>query len=410
MTFERVRTQRRGIAMALLVVAAAVTVAWGATRDVSAPTASADHQHGAGATVGEAAPVQLDAAAAARIGVTYAVAERGTLERELRSVGQVGVDETRVRSISLKFDGWIERLYVDFTGRRVRAGEPLLVTYAPMLASAQEELVLAARLVTELAAADSATRLGAERLLAAARARLRNWDVPAAEVARIEASGEGRRTLELLAPVDGVVLEKFVVEGQRVMAGDPLLRVADLSRVWVEGEVFEQDVAMVRTGQPARVELEAYPGEAWTGTIVFLQPVVDREARTLRVRVELDNRDGRLRPGMYATLRIQAAAASAAIHVPRGAVLSTGQRDIVFVRRADGVLEPRAVQLGIITDERAEIRTGLAAGETVVASATFLVDAESNLGSALGAMPAAPAASPAASPAATPAPQAAHQH
>lgn len=402
MTTERLMTRARGLALALAAVGAAVAIAWATTRDVAAPAAAAEHTHGAAAPRSDGLPVQLSADAAARIGVTYAVVERGRLARELRSVGQVREDETRVRSVSLRFDGWIERLYVDYTGRTVRAGEPLLETYAPMLSSAQEELVLARRLVSDLAAADSATRLGAERLLIAARARLRNWGVPDEEITRIETSGESRRTMTILAPVDGVVLEKLVVEGQRVMAGDPVLRVADLRRVWVEGDVFEQDLAWIRRGQPARVEFDAYPGDAWAGSVVFLQPVVDGASRTLRVRVELDNRDGRLRPGMYASLRLRAEVAAVALHVPRGAVLSTGQRDLVFVRRADGVLEPRRVRVGLITDERAEILSGLTVGETVVASATFLVDAESNLGSALGAMPMTPQA-PAAAPAT-------HQH
>lgn len=400
----------RGLIAAAAVLAATAGVAWFATRGSTDTAESGGHAHGAGAPVGVGGPVMLDSAQAARIGVTFAVAQRSPIVRELRSVGQVAFDETRVRTVSLKFDGWVERLYVDFTGRAVRAGEPLLVTYAPMLASAEEELVLAHQLLRDVQGADSATRRGAERMLIGARERLRNWDVPAEEIARAEESGESRRTLEIRAPYDGVVIEKLVNEGQRVMAGDPLLRIADLRRVWVEAEVFEQDVALVRLGQRVTVELDAFAGRPRSGPIVFLQPTVDPETRTLRVRVELDNADGQLRPGMYATIRVQATGSGAVVHVPRSAVLSTGRRDIVFVRMDDGMLEPRQVVLGIASDDRVEIRSGLSVGETVVASATFLVDAESNLGAALGAMAGMPGMEAPTPSKSVPPPPSAHDH
>ncbi|MBX3131760.1 MAG: efflux RND transporter periplasmic adaptor subunit [Gemmatimonadaceae bacterium] len=384
----------RGIALGTLVLAVAGGVAWWATRDSSAPEAAAGHAHGASSAGGTSTPVMLDSAQATRIGVTYARAEQGALQLAVRSVGQVTYDETRVRTVSLKFDGWVERLFVDFTGRDVRAGEPLLTTYSPMLASAEDELVLAGRLVRDVQNADSSTRAGAERLLVGARTRLRNWDLPGEEIARVEASGESRRTLEIRAPYDGVVVEKLVFEGQRVMAGDPLLRIADLRRVWVDAEIFERDLALVRLGQRVTVELDAFPGRPRSGPIVFLQPVVDPQTRTLRVRVELDNSDRQLRPGMYATIRLRATASAAAVLVPRSAVLSTGRRNIVFVRLDDGMLEPREVVLGLASDDRIEIRSGLAVGEWVVSSATFLVDAESNLGSALGGMAEMPGMAP----------------
>lgn len=347
----------------------------------------AGHAHG-GAAVGgsEAQPVMLDAEQAGRIGVTYAMVERGPLLEEVRTVAQVTFDETRVRTVSLKFDGWVDRLFVNFTGREVHAGEPLLSTYSPMLVSAEQELVLAAQLVRDVATADSATQRSAERLLHSARQRLLNWDVPEAEIGRVERTGEVPKTLEIRAPYSGVVIEKPVLEGQRIMAGDALYRIADLSVVWVDGEVFERDLASVHLGQSVEVALDARPGAPRRGRIVFLQPTVNAETRTVRVRVELQNAQGELKPGMYATIRIRSGGAGAVVHVPRSAVLSTGRRDLVFVRRADGMLEPRDVVRGISTDDRVQIRSGLLPGEMVVASATFLVDAESNLGSALGGM------------------------
>jgi membrane fusion protein, copper/silver efflux system len=182
------------------------------------------------------------------------------------------------------------------------------------------------------------------------------------------------------------VLEKSVLAGQKIMGGEPLYKVADLSTVWLEGEVFEQDLAAVRVGQTVHTSLEALPGTQWTGRIAYIYPTLNPETRTVRIRVVVPNRDLQLKPGMYATIRIAGTARADVLTVPRAAVLSTGERSIVFVREANGQLAPREVAIGASSDERIEILRGLTTGETVVASATFLVDAESNLGKALGGM------------------------
>ena len=374
------------VVIAVVVLATAVFIAWYASRDALPAVDAAEHLHGAAGGGDSGQPVMLDAEQARRIGVTYATVERSVLRQEVRTVAQVTFDETRVRTVSLKFDGWVDRLQVDFTGMEVRAGEPLLSTYSPMLTSAEQELVLAAKLVRDVAAADEAQRRSAQEMLQSARQRLLNWDVPQAEVERVERTGEVPRTLLIRTPYSGVIAEKVVFEGQRIMAGDPLYRIADLSVVWVEGEVFERDLPLVRIGQTVEIELEARPGSTRRGRVVFLQPTVSAETRTVRLRVALDNASGELKPGMYATVRIASVGDLAVLNVPRSAVLSTGRRDLVFVRRADGTLEPRDIVHGIATDDRVEVRSGLREGETVVASATFLIDAESNLGSALGGM------------------------
>ena len=377
----------RGIAVGIGVVAVAVFVAIYASRRTKPDAAPAGHDHGAAAAgAGAGQPVMLTPEQSHRIGVSYATVLRSTLRPEVRTVAQVTFDETRVRTVTLKFDGWVDHLYVDYTGKEVRAGDPLLSTYSPMLVSAEQELVLAAKLLREVSGADSATQAGARELRSAARQRLLNWDVPAAEVDRVERTGDVQKTLLIRAPFTGAVVDKLVLGGQRVMAGEPLLRVADLSVVWVEGEVFERDMPLVRLGESVDVELEALPGQPRRGRIVFVQPTVSVNTRTLRVRVELPNANGQLKPGMYATVRIRGVEGAAVLNVPRSAVLSTGTRNLVFVQRADGMLEPRDVVPGISTDDRVEILSGVAAGETVVASATFLVDAESNLGSMLGGM------------------------
>jgi Cu(I)/Ag(I) efflux system membrane fusion protein len=337
---------------------------------------------------------------AARIGVTYATAERAALGGEIRSVGFVTSDETRVTTIAPKIDGYVEQLFVAYTGQSVAAGTPLLRIYSPMLVTAQEELLLAKKLSADVSRASTTTSdatRDAESLLSSARRRLRNWDIPDEDIARIERTGEVTKTLTLRSPVNGVVIQKNVLGGQRIMAGDAVYQVADLREVWVEGEVFERDLPMVRLGLNVVVDFAAMPGRPRQGRIVFVAPILSTDTRTVKIRVALKNSDLVLKPGMYATIRIAASARTAVLQVPRSAVLVTGERTLVFVKGTDGTLTARSVELGQATDERIEILRGLTEGETVVASATFLVDAESNLGSAIGAMgnmPGMDAASP----------------
>jgi multidrug efflux pump subunit AcrA (membrane-fusion protein) len=255
-----------------------------------------------------------------------------------------------------------------------------------MLVAAQEELLLAKRLQRDVSEASGDAQRRATDLLLSARRRLAYLDIPDTVIAEIERTGDVRKTLTLRSPAAGYVLEKNVLPGQKIMAGEALYKVADLSTVWAEGEVFEQDLPSVRVGQSVTAEFQALPGEARTGRIAYVYPTVNPETRTVRLRVVLSNGDLRLKPGMYATIRIAGTERAAVLTVPRSAVLSTGERSIVFVRDAKGRLTPREVSLGMSNDERVEILRGLAAGETVVTSATFLVDAESNLGTALGGM------------------------
>ena len=390
MTQDPTMSRARRIARWALYIAvplAAVAVAWIFTRGRAEQPAADEHAgHGAVAAGTIAQPVMLSAADAQRIGVTYATAELTPLEREIRTVGQVTFDETRVTTISTKTDGWIEQLYVNFEGQAIRAGSPLFAIYSPMLVTAQEELLLAKTLAGEVGAGSADARGSAASLLGSSRRRLAYWDVSAEDVARIERSGEVQRTLTLRSPVDGFVVQKNVLQGQRVMAGEPLYRIADLTTVWVEGEVFERDLAAVRLGQIVTAELDAIPGQSRRGRITYIYPTLNAETRTARVRVELPNSSLQLKPGMYATLRWPGGGTTLALTVPRSAVISTGERHLVFVKRADGMLEPRLVSVGTPTASRIEILSGLVARDTVVASATFLVDAESNLGSLLGGM------------------------
>lgn len=372
----------------IAVLATTAFIVWLATRgDAAAATQGSGHNHGAASEpAAVATAIALSDADARRIGVTYAVATREMLVSEVRSVGQITFDETKLRTITARVDGWVERLDVNATGQPIAIGQPLMSLYSPMLVAAQEELLVAHRLASDVATGSPDAIRQANELLASARKRLEYWEIPAADIAAIEASGAARRTMTLRASASGFVTAKDVVAGQRIMAGDPLYRVADLSTVWAEGEVFEQDLASIRLGQRVTAELDALPGRTRSGVISYIYPTVNAETRTARVRVVLGNADLALKPGMYATLRITGAVGHAAVTVPRAAVLSTGERSLVFVREPGNHLAPREVSLGRTSGDRIEILTGVAAGETVVASATFLVDAESNLGTALGGM------------------------
>ena len=376
------------IAAYAVVLALALGTVYLLTRGKGTPTAMAAVKPSGAATSPKAlgSPVALTSAEAKRIGVTYATATVSGFGREVRTVGQVTFDETRVHTITLKVDGFVDQLIVNATGQAVATGQPLLTIYSPMLVTAEEELLLAKRLQGDVSAASAETRRSAADMLSSSRRRLAYWDVPSSEVSEIERSGQVRKTLTLRAPAGGYVLEKRVVAGQKVMAGEALYKVADLSVLWVEGEVFEQDMSTVLVGASVNADFAALPGEHRMGRISYIYPTLNPDTRTVRVRVVFANRDLALKPGMYATLRIAGRARANVLTVPRSAVLSTGERSLVFVREANGQLAPREVSLGTTNDDRVEVLRGLAAGETVVASATFLVDAESNLGKALGGM------------------------
>lgn len=331
--------------------------------------------------------VHLTAAQARALGVAYTVAQRGALTRTIRTVGQIEAPEPAIVDITPKIDGFVERLFVSYTGDAVRRGAPLLTIYSPMLVAAQQELVTAQRLAARVDSSDPEAWGSARELVQAARRRLAYWDITPEQIARIERAGEPTKTLTLVSPVNGIVLEKAVVEGQQVMPGMRLYRLADLSRVWVEGDVFEQDLQFVHTGSRAHIEVAAYPGQHVMGAVSFVYPTVDEHSRTNRVRVTLVNPGLRLKPGMFATMYFDARIGSDALTVPREAVIVTGERNLVFVKGPDGMLLPRDVVLGARSEARVQILHGLVAGDTVVAAANFLVDAESRLAGEAGGMP-----------------------
>jgi RND family efflux transporter MFP subunit len=332
-------------------------------------------------------PVHLTEAQERALGVVYTTVRRETLTKEIRTVGQIMPAESRLADVTTKIEGFVEALFVNTTGAAVRHGQPLLAIYSPMLVAAQEEFLTAKRLTARVDSSAPEAWRGAQATLEAARRRLTYWDITGEQIATLERSGEVTKTLTLVSPVHGIVLEKDVLEGQRVMPGERLYRIADLSEVWVEGELFEQDLRLVREGGQAHIEVAAYPGEHVMGRVSFVYPTVDVESRTNRVRVTVPNRGLRLKPGMFATIYFDAVIGRDVLAVPTEAVVVTGERNLVFVRDAEGMLTPRDVVLGSRAGDRVHVLSGLQEGETIVGAANFLVDAESRLGSTGGGMP-----------------------
>jgi membrane fusion protein, copper/silver efflux system len=381
---DSLRSRRVTAVVLAVLVMAAVGVSYIATRQRTSAGSAAGSAQLEPAESGPM-PVTLGPREQARIGVTFAPVLRAPLDQSVRTVAQVSYDETRVRTVSPLIDGWVDRLFVNFTGQAVKPGDPLFSIYSPMVVTAQQDLLLAKRLAAQLREGTPESAQGAQDLLQSARQRLEYWGVMHADVQQIETTGEVRRTVTLRSPYAGVVVEKPILAGQRIMAGDVAYKIADLSRVWLEGEVFERDLPAVRLGQVVTAEFTALPGVVREGRVKYVYPTVDPDTRTGRIRVELRNPGLRLKPGMYATIRF-AARTDSVLSVPRSAVLATGERNLVFVRTPDGKFAPHEVTLGATTDDRVEIIRGLAAADTVVASGTFLVDAESNLGALMGGM------------------------
>ncbi|HSM15922.1 MAG TPA: efflux RND transporter periplasmic adaptor subunit [Gemmatimonadales bacterium] len=321
------------------------------------------------------------------LGVAYTTARTETLTRTIRTVGEVKAPEPNLANITPKIEGFVERLFVASSGESVRRGQPVLSLYSPQLVAAQEELLTARRLADRVDSTAPEAWRSAQSMLEAARRRLAYWDITAEQIARIEETGEVTKTLTLVAPVTGIVLEKLVIEGQQVMPGMLLYRMADLSSVWVEGDLFEQDIQFVRVGAQAHIEVAAYPGEHVMGKVSFVYPTIDQPSRTNRVRVTVSNRNLRLKPGMFATIYFDVTLGDKLLTVPMEAVIVTGERNLVFVRDTAGMLGPRDVVLGARAGDRVVILAGLSKGEEIVASANFLVDAESRLGSTGGGMP-----------------------
>jgi RND family efflux transporter MFP subunit len=333
-----------------------------------------------------AGTVQISPLKQQLIGVRTAPVTRRVLEKDIRTVGIVRTDESRVRKVHTKFPGWVEHLFVSYTGQAVRAGDPVLSIYSPDLVSTQTEYLLARRGDQQLHESpfpEAAT--GAKALLDAARRRLLLWDVTPQQIRELEESGKPHTALTLHSPVSGFVTVKDVYQGLYVTPDTELYTVADLSRVWVLLDIYENEMSSVHLGMPVTLWLRSQPGDSISGTLTYIYPYLDNQTRTNKVRVEFDNLGLRFKPDMYATGEIHAALGERLV-VPKDAVLDSGMRQVVFVALGDGYFEPREVRLGERGDDYTEVLEGVREGEQVVVGANFMVDSESQLKSALGAM------------------------
>jgi RND family efflux transporter MFP subunit len=343
-----------------------------------------DDEGQGGSTVEGRSSIKVPPDRAQLLGIRSVPVGSGFRGGTVRTVGRVAMDERRREVVHAKYEGYVEKLIVDFTGKPVRKGQPLLAIYSPELVAAQKEYLVARGAQTRLgdSSVPGVARGGAE-LAEASRQRLRSFDVGPEEVAALEKTGTPRRTVTLRSPVSGVVVEKTAVEGMKVSPTDRLYEIADLSRVWILAEVYEKDLGAVRVGLPARVTLATQPGGEWRGTVTFVSPTVKRDTRTVEARIEVDNVGGVLKPDMFVDVSLEGAPSAAALTVPESAVIPTGERTLVFVDKGDGHYEPREVALGARVAGGYEVRRGLAAGERVVVSANFLLDSESSLRAAI---------------------------
>ncbi len=323
------------------------------------------------------------------IGVKIGTAEMKTLEKVIRTVGRVDYDEQKIAAVSLKVGGWIEDLYVDFTGKYVKTGEPLLTIYSPELVSTQEEYLLALKAKKSLTKSSfPEVASSGDSLAESAKRRLKLWDITDEEIKRLEESGQVKKTITLYAPFTGFVLEKSAYKGMNVMPGMTLYKLANLSDVWLYGDIYEYELPFVRLGQQASIQLTYLPGETFTGKVIYIYPALNPETRTAKVRFEFPNPDDKLKPEMYANVEIKVHLGKK-LAVPAGAIIDTGIRQIAIVAKGNGYFEPREVKATRV-DDYYEVSKGLKPGEQVVTSASFLVDSESNLKEAMGGMASMP--------------------
>lgn len=371
--------------VAVLVIATVIALAWvGVSRSRKPDRAASD-----GGTMGgmqsNSGSVVLSASQLRQFGVTFDTVRLRTLESEVRAAGTITFDETRIAQITPKFAGYVERLFVNATGQTVSRGQPVAAVYSADLVAAQSELLLAARLDRSIGQNSVPGAQSAPTLLAAARQRLRLWDISDAQIDNILRTGRAQRTLTLFSPVSGIVVEKNVVQGQSVMPGAQLMTIADLSTIWVVVELREADAGSVRPGTSATVELNAFPGQRIAGRVSYVYPTLQADARTIKARIPLANPSGRVKPGMYATVRLTSPMITA-LALPASAIVQTGDRSYVFVDEGGGRLMPHDVRLGRKGGDYIEVLSGVSAGQRVVTSAQFLLDSESNLGEVMRSM------------------------
>src|SRR3989338_6844926 len=332
--------------------------------------------------------VKIDPTIVQSIGVRTEKVIKKPLRRTLRTVGRIDYDERKVTHIHTKIQGWVEKLYIDFTGKEVNEGDMLLEVYSPELVSAQEEYLLALEYAKSLKNSKvEGVAKGAESLLESARKRLQLFDVAEHQIKELEETKKHKKTLHIHSPVHGIVVQKNLLQGMFITPEMHLYVITDISKIWVYADIYEYEVPWVKIGQETEMTLTSIPGKVFRGVVTYIYPYLQAETRTVKVRMEFDNPNWELKPDMYANVKLESKIAESAILVPAEAVIRSGVRDIIIVSKGEGVFEPRDVKVGVDTgDGHLQILEGVKAGEDVVTSAQFLIDSESKLGEAVEKM------------------------
>ena len=336
---------------------------------------------------GAGSTVSIDPRVVQNMNVQTVTVERRDLTHEIRTVGYLEYDQERMVTVTTKYEGWVERVYVNYIGEPVRKGQPLFEIYSPELVQTEQELLSAIDYARRLSGAAGDARSRAEGLVDAARTRLSYWDISSQQIDRLEETGEIFRTLTVVSPASGLVMKRMPsLEGMAVKPGMETYHIADLSSLWLSVEIFEDQVAWIGVGTSAEVTFTYSPGETFTGTVRFIEPEFSEKTRTLRAKLQVPNLDGRLRAGMFATVLFRPVAARSAVTIPSLAVLRSGQRNVVVVDLGEGRFEPRQVTLGHEGTGYVEVRAGLVEGERIVTSSQFLIDSEASLQAAIQKM------------------------
>ncbi len=334
--------------------------------------------------------VMLSPATQQLIGVRYTQVRRAHLERTIRTVGLLQMDDTKISRVHVKVAGWIEKVYLDYVGKLIKKGQPLFTLYSPDLVSAEEEYLIAQRGQKYLGNSPySEIAAGANSLLAATRDRLRLWDITDAQIHELETSGKATRVMTLYSPIDGFVMTRNAYEQTYVTPQTDLYEIADLSTIWVYADIFEYEAPYVHVGQAAQMQLSYFPGKTYRGKVDYVYPTLDPKTRTIKVRLEFPNPGYELKPDMYADVQLTLDYGTQTL-VPSQAVLNSGTRQVVFLAKPDGYFEPREIKIGDQFDGQTVVLAGLKPGEKIVESGNFLIDSESRLGAAMQQMASMP--------------------
>ena len=343
-------------------------------------------------------PIQLSPQRMQSIGIQIGQVQSKPVNDELRFYGNVQPNERRLAYVQTRFPGWIRDVYADATGDFVRKGQRMFTIYSPDLVSTEQEYLLAKKNAASLEQSQvGAVASGAKALLAAAKARLQQWDIPVGEIEKLDRTGEAITNLTINSPVSGYVTEKSALPNMYVQPDTKLYTVADLSEIWVLAQVFQNDVGKIKPGDPAEVSVDTYPGKTFRGRVDYILPQLDMSTRTVPVRLVFANGDLKLRPGMYVNVRVELPLGRQSI-VPASAIFHSGTRNLIFAYQGEGSIQPREVELGPRVGDDMVITKGVRAGDQIITSANFLIDSEAQLQAAAGAfMPPPPGAGQAAS-------------